>query len=247
VSGGNGLAIDATDSRGIARMTFQPKNEEDPDEGWIVEEQGIVTGVALYQSKFTNLLGSYAQYLTPKSGTTRWVVKWHEVPGWDVEMKLTYDVKRFHGGDGWHRWGTGSMTFQARIDSQGFEEQQTGWLATVSGSGSGSYGYTTNPPVTCSWSGAWQWDQHAVEILDRDQLLVDFFATLGPVPGSGATSHPLEGDCSFAADIGQTPAFHPPAFSLRDEETQVFDVSPAGMDLEGTITWEITVTPRGQP
>ncbi|MDQ3548542.1 MAG: hypothetical protein M3439_06940, partial [Chloroflexota bacterium] len=58
---GNGLSIDATDATGIARMTFQPKDEANPGEGWIVEEQGIVTGVALYQSKFTNLLGAYAQ------------------------------------------------------------------------------------------------------------------------------------------------------------------------------------------
>ncbi len=248
--GGSGLSIDATGPDGIARMTFQPKNEENPDEGWIVEEHGTVTGVALYQSKFTNLLGSYAQYLTPKSGATRWVVKWHEVPGWDVEMKLTYSVKTQIGSDGWHRWGNGSMTFTAHIDSQRFEEQQTGWLVSVAGSGSGTYGYTTNPPVSCSWSGAWQRPQHAVEILDRDQLLVDFIGGLGPVPAPGVsgTTHPFDGDCGIAADIGLIPSHFPPAFSLKTEETQVFDVAPQGMELDtGTITWEITVTPTTQP
>ncbi|HYI15383.1 MAG TPA: hypothetical protein VEX37_08330, partial [Thermomicrobiales bacterium] len=247
---GNGLSIDATDASGIARMTFQPKEEENPDEGWIVEEHGIVTGVALYQSKFTNLLGSYGQYLTPKSGATRWVVKWHEVPGWDVTMKLTYDVQTYHGGDGWHRWGKGSMTFQARIDSQGVVEQGV-WPAPATASGSGSYGYTTNPPVSCSWSGAWQRPTTVVEVLDRDQLLVDFVGGLGPVPAPGlsGTTHPFEGDCNIAADIGLVPSHSPPAFSLKTEETQVFDVAPEGMrmDLEGTVTWEITVTPRSQP
>ncbi len=73
-------------------MTFRPNTEEVPGDGWVVEEQGVVTGVALYQSKFTNLLGSYAQYLTPKSGATRWVVERHEQPGWNVEMTVDYDV-----------------------------------------------------------------------------------------------------------------------------------------------------------
>ena len=90
--GGNGLSIDATGPDGIAKMTFRPNTEEVPGDGWVVEEQGVVTGVALYQSKFTNLLGSYAQYLTPKSGATRWVVERHEQPGWNVEMTVDYDV-----------------------------------------------------------------------------------------------------------------------------------------------------------
>ena len=79
-------------SNGIAKMTFHPRAEEDPGEGWVVEEQGIVTGVALYQSKFTNLLGSYGQYLTPKSGSTRWVVTRHEQPGYNVTLTVEYDV-----------------------------------------------------------------------------------------------------------------------------------------------------------
>jgi len=31
------------------------------------------------------------------------------------------------------------------------------------------------------------------------------------------------------------PSHFPPAFSLKTEETQVFDVAPEGMDLEGSI------------
>jgi hypothetical protein len=244
--GGTGVAIDATDASGIASMTFQPKTEENPGEGTEVEQLGNVTGVALYQSKFTNLLGTYGQYLAPKSGSTTWSVRWHEVPGWDVTMKLTYDVRRTHAED-WYWWAKGSMAFQGRIESQGFTDQNA-WPAEVSGSGSGTYGYTTNPPVSCSWSGAWQWPQTAVEIIDRDQLLVDFIGGLAYVPGSGSTTHPLEGDCSIAADMGLIPSMFPPAFSLKKEGTQIIEVAPEGTNnIEGTITWEITVTPFGQP
>jgi hypothetical protein len=92
-TGSNGLSIDATGPDGIASMTFVPKQEANPGEGWVVEETGIVSGIALYQSKFTNLLGSYAQYLTPKSGATRWVVERHESPGWNVTLKVDYNVQ----------------------------------------------------------------------------------------------------------------------------------------------------------
>jgi hypothetical protein len=92
VFGGSGVSIDATGADGIAKLTFRPHTEANPGEGWVVEEHGIVTGVALYQSKFTNLLGSYGQYLTPKSGATRWVVERHEQPGYEVTMTVEYDV-----------------------------------------------------------------------------------------------------------------------------------------------------------
>ena len=246
---GNGLAIDATGPDGIATMTFQPKDEVNPDEGWIDEEHGIVTGVALYQSKFGNLLGSYAQYLTPKSGATRWVVKWHEVPGWDVEMKVTYNVKEHDSGN-WYNWSTGTMTFTGRITAVGFgdDNEQSVFPASTSGSGSGSYGYTHNPPVDCSWSGSWKWDQNAVLVLNREQLIVDFAFTLGWMPVNPGTSHPTSGDCEIGWDQAISVAGHPPAFSLMQQETQVIEVAPPAAQLDtGSITWEITVTPITQP
>jgi hypothetical protein len=198
-------------------------------------------------------MGSYAQYMTPKSGTTRWVVKWHEVPGWDVEMKVTYDVKALNPGDGWYNWGTGSMTFKGRIEQTGFGEyyEQPAFPASISGSGSGGYGYTKTPPVNCSWTGSWKWEQHAVEVLNRENLIVDFLGTIGWQLANGGTvgtSHPSGGDCSFGWDPAASVAMYPPAFSLRTEETQVIEVAaPAANVDSGSIVWEIKVTPITQP
>lgn len=89
-TGESGLSIDASGADGIASMTFLTKVEANPGSGWVVQELGTVTGIALYQSKFTNLLGSYGQYLTPKSGATRWSVEWHEEPSYRVRIEGTY-------------------------------------------------------------------------------------------------------------------------------------------------------------
>jgi len=92
-AGESGLSIDASGADGIAKLTFMTKTEVNPGEGWVVEEIGTVTGIALYQSKFTNLLGSYGQYLTPKSGAMRWSVKWHEEPNYKVRIEGAYEAE----------------------------------------------------------------------------------------------------------------------------------------------------------
>ncbi|HUG14531.1 MAG TPA: hypothetical protein VMM78_05865 [Thermomicrobiales bacterium] len=92
VAGASALAIDATGPDGIATIILVPREEPDPGSGWIVEDTGVITGVALYQSRFTNLLGAYAQYLTPKSDGARWWIGRHETPGWQVTMTLSYEI-----------------------------------------------------------------------------------------------------------------------------------------------------------
>jgi hypothetical protein len=248
---GNGLSFEATNAQGVATMTFQPKAEENPDEGMIVEEHGMVTGVALYQSAFGNLLGAYAQYLTPKSAATRWVVKYHEVPGWDITMKVKYDIGSLHGDDPFWRWAKGEDTITVHIDAEDLFTQGH-VLVEYSGSGAGTYGNKETPPTSCSWSGAWH-RSNIVELLDRDQRIVDFMTGgVSYVPTTSDTNHPLSDDCNVAADIGIVPLVYPPAFSLNTTETQAFEVTPASFvydhgEISGTITWEITVTPTGEP
>jgi hypothetical protein len=91
-AGPSALAIDATDSQGIATLTLTPNKEPDPGKGTVVEDTGMVTGIALYQSHFGNLLGSYVQYAVPKSDSTRWFIERHVPPGWDITLDGTLQV-----------------------------------------------------------------------------------------------------------------------------------------------------------
>src|SRR5690606_4720168 len=77
---------------GIATLTFIPKDEARPGEGWQVEETGVVSGTALYQSASSNTVGRVNEMATGKSGMTRWFVTRHEQPGWNVTMHLEYNV-----------------------------------------------------------------------------------------------------------------------------------------------------------
>ncbi|HUG15307.1 MAG TPA: hypothetical protein VMM78_09835 [Thermomicrobiales bacterium] len=173
-AGGNGLSIDATGPDGIASMTFTPYEEVNPGEGWVVEEHGIVTGVGLYQSKFTNLLGSYAQYLTPKSGATRWVVERHAPPGWDVKMTLNYDVDSRWRHIGYYKsWeyfeedanGSGTITFNTYIPFtaaavDGFQD----FALTGIGHGSAVMTSTEHSEV----GAFWHWEQNCASVFNTE-------------------------------------------------------------------------------
>lgn len=71
------VCTSSTGADGVATLVFQPMSEEEPGEGSVIEETGLVEGIALYQSRLRNSIGTVAQILTPKSGTTRWFVEYH--------------------------------------------------------------------------------------------------------------------------------------------------------------------------
>lgn len=68
-----------TGADGVATLTFDPKSEKQPyGQGILVEDTGVVSGIARYQSKFGNFLGGgIAQFLVPKYGSIRWFVQYH--------------------------------------------------------------------------------------------------------------------------------------------------------------------------
>jgi hypothetical protein len=245
--GPTGLAIEATNEHGIATLTFRPKQEQNPGQGRIVREIGNVTGIALYQSAFSNMLGSYMQYLTPKSGDISWEVAWHETPGWDVVMKLKYDV--YMGDDQYSRISaSGNITYTVQIDADklgDFGNFQYGGEAPFQASGSGKY---ATPDEQCSWSGSWA-RTTVVEIVDRDKLIADVIGLLRPNPND--TNHNWTGTkCNAAMDYGisivqQATTAYPP-FSLKERSKQTKSVTTESIwpGLKGTVTWEITVTPR---
>lgn len=100
-----------TAADGIATLTFKPKNEAAPaGQGLKVEATGIVTGIARYQSKFGNLFGRAAQYLTPKQGASRWFVEYHQPVRYRIEGTVD-DVRQGSRSEG----HTGDMTKRARF------------------------------------------------------------------------------------------------------------------------------------
>jgi hypothetical protein len=67
-----------TDANGIATLTFDPKSETEPyGQGIEAESTGEVEGIAWYQSRFRNIFGTLAQFVTPKSDAFAWSVRHH--------------------------------------------------------------------------------------------------------------------------------------------------------------------------
>jgi hypothetical protein len=244
----SGVSLLATNNDGIATLVFRPKDEKHPGEGMKIEANGVVTGVALYQSKFWNVLGAFAQYLIPKYDTARWFVSYHETPGWDVEAKVTYNVTSTEG-EVWNN-ATGTLNYTFRIDADKLVEVNDGRFGgqvdfTASGNGS----WSTHGNCSGSWTGSWA-RQTALEILDRDQNLAKVIGYIGPDVGN--TTHPWQpGECNVGQDIGvwivQGLVTGYPSFSLNVHTKQTRNVNAASLrsDLSGTITWEFTVKPMG--
>ncbi len=88
-----------TDANGVASLTLTPHQEAIAGKGITLEETGLTTGVAMYQSRFGNVLGSVNQLITPKSGTARWFIEYHRPAGWYgtvtfTEVEKSYESNR---------------------------------------------------------------------------------------------------------------------------------------------------------
>jgi hypothetical protein len=252
----NGLAIDATDANGIARLVFQPKDEPNPGEGWVVEETGVVTGVALYQSRFTNLLGSYAQYLTPKSGATRWFVRYHEPPGYRVTMTVDYSLSALYywamsGREGnlheSYDW-SGHVEYEFWLPADIVSNSEQSVMHDGSGSGRFSLiredhtrlqAYTTWP-LQCrgTWSGAWQHQLTvlSVSIRPNGQRYIDVQTRWPPLTLYSSTSDrpgycpPERGD-----HITGRLTLEAPEFSLDARSPQTFQTATASICYDAHI------------
>ena len=125
------LCTTSTGNDGIARLIFKPKQEPQVGVGLQIEDTGLVEGVALYQSKLRNTLGSIAQVLTPKSGTTRWFVEYHE-----AGFELSFDS--FIDGTSAGFWATSRAlsTVQLKFETGGY-------------TGTGVLSYITEPKSGC--------------------------------------------------------------------------------------------------
>jgi hypothetical protein len=72
------LCSKTTDLNGIATLTFDPKSETAPyGEGIEVLSTGDIEAIAWYQSRFKNIFGTLAQFVTPKADMFAWGVRHH--------------------------------------------------------------------------------------------------------------------------------------------------------------------------
>jgi hypothetical protein len=243
-AGPTGLAIDATGDDGIAKLVFQPKDEPNPGKGWTIEETGVVTGVALYQSKFTNLLGSYAQFATPKSGATRWFVTRHEVPPLQVTMTLDYDIVRHFSNDTarWPATGTGTAVITIEHPDQVLAGTQV--LAPTRYAMSGTYG--VEGPIPCQ--GTWTYDHDGPAIVKPGQSpeTVIIQLVVDETQGSWST------DCELGGDAGNYVRMVSYEITLEAGASQTIVITPemlaapwGGDDLgiTGTATATFVVEP----
>lgn len=79
-----------TGSDGVARLSFKPRREDyypniQPTE---VQKTGLMEGLPLYQSsQDAGVAGKVAQFIVPKTASTRWFVSHHD----EAKLVLTYD------------------------------------------------------------------------------------------------------------------------------------------------------------
>jgi hypothetical protein len=86
------ICVTATGKDGIASLTFTPKQELIAGIGLEKEDTGIVNGTAAYQTaEDSGIPEEIAQYLTPKQGSTRWSVTYHEQPNLTFRMVDHHD------------------------------------------------------------------------------------------------------------------------------------------------------------
>jgi hypothetical protein len=71
------ICITKTNDQGIATLVFHPKKEISPPLGLQREESGTLDGIAWYQAKHKNILGTFAQIFFPKFNDIRWFVEFH--------------------------------------------------------------------------------------------------------------------------------------------------------------------------
>lgn len=91
-----GLCASQSGADGVARLVFKPREESLPGVGIEKEATGVVNGIAAYQGLGGNVLGTIAQFLTPKYGGMRWFVRHHAPRGY----KITYRSPRICGDVG---------------------------------------------------------------------------------------------------------------------------------------------------
>lgn len=90
------LCASQTGADGVARVVFKPRKESLPGVGRDKQETGLVNGVAAYQGLGGNVLGTIAQFLTPKYSGIRWFVHSHNPRGY----KIFYRSPRICGSFG---------------------------------------------------------------------------------------------------------------------------------------------------
>lgn len=99
----SGLCASKTDGGGVARVVFKPRKEALPGVGMEQEKTGVVNGVAAYQGLGDNVLGTVAQFLTPKYGGMRWFVRFHNPRGYKISYRSPRICGSF-GNDGCVGW-----------------------------------------------------------------------------------------------------------------------------------------------
>jgi hypothetical protein len=248
---------------GVASLVFQPKDEISPGAGMLIEERGQVTGVALYQSKHKNVLGSINQLITPKTGTTRWVVAYHQVPSYRVTMVLDYEAHfgiYFPEGDSlWTNTGDGHITYVVNIPASLVTyPRDLSASTTLGATGSGNYHTDqTHVPLECTgaWNGTWGENHINLQLADEPASPGEVAEWVRVYP----SQPPIDlyhggGGCSTGAD--PFPVYYgalssPPMFDLSVRTPQTFEVtngtlckapgSEAFTSCDATANWTITV------
>jgi hypothetical protein len=149
--------ITPTGADGIATLVFRPRREVIAGRGSCpgggafacTEESGIMSGTALYQSKFGNyVIGGAAQFLTPKYGSTRWTVEYHRLPR---ELEILFQTQvtlKDEPGDGVYR-GSMRSTFRMVL-REGNTTNPSDPQQRYVGEGGFTYEFTFTPaPGTC--------------------------------------------------------------------------------------------------
>lgn len=82
-----GLCASQTGADGVARVVFKPRKESLPGVGTERDKTGVLNGIAAYQGLGGNVLGTIAQFVSPKYAGTRWFVLSHNPRGYKISYR----------------------------------------------------------------------------------------------------------------------------------------------------------------
>lgn len=143
-----------TDHDGVATLVFKPKQEAEPyGVGPEYTAQGVLTAVALYQSRHKNYIGTINSILTPKYAVTGYVVTYHKQPEFDLDFQSEVNVAGIFNGsskanahvhltfDPFKGYtGSGTLTYQTMVSGNLYEPRCE--LRTITGSGTTDFAVT---------------------------------------------------------------------------------------------------------
>jgi hypothetical protein len=227
-----------TGTDGVATLVLRPKVETKTPKpaDKTLSDQGNIIGVAFYQSRFNNILGSVNQVLTPKVGLVIYRVSWHQPRVWRGKSKGTFTTTG--GESNWTAIGEADVSFAPADSEDGNAEGSVLHLKSLPG-GTLSYSISGNQGP-CSVSGSGTIAAGGEEdFLDINMSESPPYSYLG-YGISGVKQSVVTMSCPLGSGQTQLPLpgwFYAPEESKTSADGSIIEGTHTKVEGEATGTW----------